>query len=144
MYVWEKDAQYQKKQDYFDSNGFVDDLAIGDVIVFMTEKCMNDEKIFNEIYDYYLDCLEKRLDHIKIEYRDYNNYKLAIYNREKDVAVDNLIQLTIKSSNDRFPKDIWATVVGNSIAKDRENGNIIHFDVDCIKTQLIFAEPDDK
>lgn len=143
MYVWEKDAEYQKKQDYFKSNGFVDDLAIGDVIRFMTEKCLNDEQIFDELYEEYLRSLEERLDHIPLNYRDYNNYQLVIYDREINVKVGNLIQLTIKGAKDRFPRDIWAHVVGNKIAKDRESNNLIHFDVDCIKTQLILAERED-
>lgn len=139
MRRWSADAFRQKRLDFDQKDGFIDDLAIAHVIKFMTDACLDDDDMRRQMYIIYQNGIEYSRHFLEQEYRKYNNYELVVYNLNLEPELNNVIEVTLREPDKNIPTHLYGRVVTPNLAT-LETGNLIHFDNDCVKDIKVIPE----
>lgn len=129
---------------YYDNDEFseYDDIALADVMFQMVSDVLSDENEMNKLLNAYMGGLNRSREVHTIKYRDFDKYRLIIYNYDIVPKIGDKIIVTMldQRNGNNMPRDFELKVIqlpdGNTVGIG-ETGNLnVGFTNDCIKSVI--------
>lgn len=131
MQEWLHEALNDQMNTFKSPEGYIDDIAVGDVVKNMSESVFNNEAMMKQLFKVYRTSFNNNPEYKLLKYYDFKAYKLVAYDFDLQYQPGDTVVLTVLDESAGIPRDIEAAVIDDSTAGF--NGAEIKFNSKCVR-----------